>query len=110
MKYCSHEMHPPQTRVVRSSKDNSELASARRTIYFQAYQLTAGATKTIFAPWRLGEKLKKAGMTRNAIAKHIVAAFCMHKALSLHTESAEPLELPAGVELLTTESISVTKQ
>ena len=30
MKYCSQEMQPPQTRVMRSSKDRSELAKALR--------------------------------------------------------------------------------
>jgi GxxExxY protein len=35
-----------------------------------------------FASWRLGEKLKKAGMTENAIAKETVdAAFRIHTAL-----------------------------
>ena len=35
-----------------------------------------------FASWRLGEKLKKAAMTENAIAKEIVdAAFRMHTTL-----------------------------
>jgi GxxExxY protein len=35
-----------------------------------------------FAPWRLGEKLKKAEMTENAVAKEIVAAaFRVHATL-----------------------------
>jgi hypothetical protein len=43
IKYCSHEMQPPQTRVVRSSKERIELAMALRTTPFQAYQT--------FNPW-----------------------------------------------------------
>jgi hypothetical protein len=57
MKYCSQEMHPPQTSVVSSSKERSELAKALRTTLPTGYQPSAIGARALGQrlSWRIHE-------------------------------------------------------